>query len=181
MSGLLNLGERRVLVVEDDRAVSELLRIRLSVVGLDVRVAADGTEALKQVKEFRPDAMVLDLNMPRMDGFGVMKALAPAQMARLPTLVLTGRHAAEDVRKAIGLGARDYLAKPIDEDKFLPRIARLLRKPTEPTIRPVVRLEPEEPTPAPRTAPVEAQQPSALPPPREILRSDPFFPTPKGR
>lgn len=141
MRGLLSLGDRRVLVVEDDRAVSELIRTRLAVVGLDVRVAADGHEALQHVRDFGPDAMVLDLNMPRMDGFALMKTLGPEQMARLPTLVLTARHAAEDVRRAIGLGARDYLAKPIDEDKFLPRIARLLRKPTEPAIRPMVRLK----------------------------------------
>lgn len=156
MSELLNLGKRRILVVEDDRAVSDLIRIRLSVVGLDVRVAADGAEGLRELRDFRPDAMVLDLNMPRMDGFGVMKALGPAQMARLPTLVLTGRHAAEDVRRAIALGARDYLAKPIDEERFLPRIARLLRKPTEPT-----------PRPAGPTSPSEAVS-------RDVLRPDPF-------
>lgn len=180
MSGLLNLGERRVLVVEDDRAVSELLRTRLAIVGLDVRVAADGAEALQHVRDFRPEAMVLDLNMPRMDGFAVMKALGPEQMARLPTLVLTARHAVEDVRRAIGLGARDYLAKPLDDDKFLARIGRLLRKAPAPVIQPLAPPGPETTVALPPTSP-QGSAARTMPPAGDVLRQDPFFPTPKSR
>jgi two-component system OmpR family response regulator len=72
--------------------------------------------------------MILDINMPELDGFGVLEALG--QDAGLtPILVLTARHAAEDVRRAIGLGAKDYLAKPFSESQLLARVARLLRTP----------------------------------------------------
>ena len=137
---LQNIGPKRVLVVEDDRALAELIALRLGVWHFDIRVAENGKIALDQIRDFRPEAMILDLNMPVLDGFGVLEALGPEQLAKLPTLVLTARHRAEDVRKAISLGARDYLAKPFDQDRFMARVARLFRKAPVTSIQQVVEL-----------------------------------------
>ena len=118
----------RVLVVEDDAGIREIVRIRLRSVGYEVETARTGYEGLSKIKTWRPSAVVLDINMPELDGFGVLEALGEAA-ARTPILVLTARQAADDVRRAIGLGAKDYLAKPFSEAQLLARVARLLRPP----------------------------------------------------
>ena len=140
MNALHALGSKRILIVEDDRNVAELIEARLGVLGLQTRVAPDGAAALHRIHDFRPEAMILDLNMPVLDGFGVLRELGPDHLSRLPTLVLTARHRAEDVKLAISLGARDYLAKPFDQAQFLGRVGRLFRKAPATAIRPVVRL-----------------------------------------
>ena len=121
---------RRILVAEDDSGVRDLIRTRLNAAGFDTHTAKNGVEALMRIGELKPDALVLDINMPEMDGFGVLAVLKdnPVQ-SRLPVLVLTARHAAEDVRRAVGLGAKDYLTKPFNDAQLLARVARLLRPP----------------------------------------------------
>lgn len=118
--------DKRVLVVDDDRVLAELLTTRLMVLGCHVRTAHDGLAATASIKDFRPEAMVLDISMPMMDGFEVMARLGADKMRRLPTLVLTARHTGDDVRRAIALGARDFLAKPFEEAKLVARVGRLL-------------------------------------------------------
>ena len=122
----------RVLITDDDAGIRDLLRDQLEAAGFETKVARDGHEALDRIASFRPDAMVLDLSMPGLDGFGVLQSLQD-QAVRLPVLVLTARHDASDVRKAVSLGARDYLAKPFTEAQLKARIARLLRKPIRPS------------------------------------------------
>ena len=117
----------RVLVVDDDRAILELVCTRLTLAGYDAYAARNGAEALERLNGLRPQAMILDLNMPQLDGFGVLSTLGRERALKTPTLVLTARHAAADVQKAIGLGARDYLAKPFKDQQLLMRVARLLR------------------------------------------------------
>lgn len=121
------LTDRRILIVDDDRAICELIDMRLGVQGVRTATAHDGLNALARVRDFRPHAMILDINMPRMDGFGVMAQLGLERMVRLPTLVLTARHQVEDVRRAVAMGARDFLAKPFQDVQLLGRLARLLR------------------------------------------------------
>jgi two-component system OmpR family response regulator len=115
-------------VVEDDAGVRDLVRTRLVLAGFETHTARNGAEGVNRVLEVRPDAMVLDINMSEMDGFGVLRTLR-AQNRLVPTLVLTARHAAEDVRLAISLGAKDYLTKPFSEQQLLGRISRVLRPP----------------------------------------------------
>lgn len=122
---------KRVMTVDDDRAILELVSTRLTLAGYDVFSARDGHEAVSRISGVRPDAMVLDLNMPGLDGFGVLQRLGKVGTARLPILVLTARHDAADVQRAIGLGARDYLAKPFKDSQLLMRVARLLRPPAD--------------------------------------------------
>jgi DNA-binding response OmpR family regulator len=120
---------RRVLVVDDDSAIRELITTRLDLAGFDTRTARDGSHALQRLMEFRPEAMVLDINMPVMDGFGVLKAMqARGDTSRVPILVLTARNAVEDVREAIALGARDYLSKPFRDDLLIQRVNRLFAR-----------------------------------------------------
>ncbi len=125
---------RCILVAEDDAGVRELIRTHLDAAGYDTHTAINGVEALMRIGELKPDGLVLDINMPEMDGFGVLEVLrdAPAE-ARLPVLVLTARHAADDVRRAVGLGAKDYLTKPFNDAQLLARVARLLRAPIAPS------------------------------------------------
>lgn len=128
MSLQFESGRPKVLVVDDDPSMVDLITTRLELAGHHTVVARNGFEALHRITEFRPIAMVLDLNMPGMDGFGVLKRLGQLGLsAKIPTMVLTARHQTDDVRKAVALGARDFLAKPFDDTQLLARIARLLR------------------------------------------------------
>jgi DNA-binding response OmpR family regulator len=120
---------RRILAVDDDRAVLELVCTRLTLAGYDVFSARDGHEALNRLNSLRPAAMVLDLGMPGLDGFGVLERMGKAGTAKTPTLVLTARHSAPDVKRAIGLGARDFLSKPFNDNQLLMRVQRLFRRP----------------------------------------------------
>jgi len=118
----------QILVAEDDQDVRELIRTRLSGAGFDVHTVRNGAEALDRIRTMKPNAMVLDINMPVLDGFSVLEALK-ASGSTIPIPVLTARHAAEDVRRAVGLGAKDYLTKPFTEAQLQARVARLLRAP----------------------------------------------------
>ncbi len=118
----------KILIAEDDAGVRDLVRTRLRIAGYDPHTAKNGLEAVERALELRPAAMVLDINMPELDGFGVLSAIQDqAPDMHLPTLVLTARHSVDDVRMAIALGARDYLTKPFTEAQLLARVARLMR------------------------------------------------------
>lgn len=120
----------RILIAEDDHGIRDLIRTRLEIAGYEVHLARNGREAVARVKALEFRAMVLDINMPELDGFGVLTELK-AENIVLPVLVLTARHTTDDVRRAIGLGAKDYLTKPFSEAQLLARVARLLRPPIE--------------------------------------------------
>lgn len=126
----------RVLVVDDDRLVVELITTRLGIAGYHTICAHDGVEAMEEIRRSRPHGVLLDINMPRLDGFDVLRLLRgePALRAS-PVLVLTARNTSEDVRAAIALGARDYLAKPFDDTVLLTRVARLVRRRRPPAQR----------------------------------------------
>lgn len=120
--------KRRILVVEDDSGVRDLIRARLHMAGYDVHVARTGSEGLARAFGLRPDAMVLDINLPEMDGFQVLQAMmSERSLAKTPVLILTARHATDDVKRAVTLGAKDYLTKPFSEQQLLARVARLLK------------------------------------------------------
>ncbi len=128
---------RRILVVEDDPFIRELITSRLELGGYQTFVASDGLQGLTSLAEVRPAAMILDINMPELDGFGVLRKMRESgAIARTPTMVLTARNQPDDVRTAISLGARDFLSKPFRDDQLLARLARLLRKSPEATARP---------------------------------------------
>ena len=124
----LDPSKYRIFVAEDDPATLELIITRLSVAGYATVYARDGLEAVQGILNSRPHGVILDVNMPHLDGFGVMRKLRDANaLARMPVMVLTARNSPEDVRRAIQMGARDFLSKPFKDAQLLDRVARLLR------------------------------------------------------
>ena len=117
----------RILVVDDDRAVRESLRRSLQFNGYQVELAADGQQALDAVTTQRPDAMVLDVMMPRLDGLEVCRRLRGTG-DDLPILVLTARDAVSDRVAGLDAGADDYLPKPFALEELLARLRALLRR-----------------------------------------------------
>ncbi|MBQ0925890.1 MULTISPECIES: response regulator transcription factor [Saccharopolyspora] len=121
----------RILVVDDDRAVRESLRRSLQFNGYQVELAADGQQALDHLADNRPDAMVLDVMMPRLDGLEVARRLRSTG-DDLPILVLTARDAVSDRVAGLDAGADDYLPKPFALEELLARLRALLRRATPP-------------------------------------------------
>ncbi len=119
----------RILVVDDDRAVRESLRRSLSFNGYTVDLATDGQDALEQVAVSRPDAMVLDVMMPRLDGLEVCRRLRSTG-DDLPILVLTARDSVSERVAGLDAGADDYLPKPFALEELLARLRALLRRAT---------------------------------------------------
>jgi two-component system response regulator MprA len=117
----------RVLVVDDDRAVRESLRRSLEFNGYAVSLASDGAEALASIAGHIPDALVIDVMMPRLDGIETTRALRTAGND-LPILVLTARDSVGDRVEGLDAGADDYLAKPFALEELLARLRALLRR-----------------------------------------------------
>ncbi|WP_130342329.1 response regulator transcription factor [Herbihabitans rhizosphaerae] len=117
----------RILVVDDDRAVRESLRRSLQFNGYQVELASDGAQALDTVTAARPDAMVLDVMMPRLDGLEVCRRLRGIG-DDLPILVLTARDTVSDRVAGLDAGADDYLPKPFALEELLARLRALLRR-----------------------------------------------------
>lgn len=123
--------------------VLELITTRLSLAGFHTFNARDGYEGLARLKEVSPAAMVLDINMPRLDGFGVLKGMKALGIG-VPTLVLTARNQSSDVQEALKLGASDFLAKPFQDQQLIARVGRLVRRPA--VRAPVAQLPSESPS-----------------------------------
>ena len=117
----------RILVVDDDRAVRESLRRSLSFNGYSVELAQDGREALDLIASDRPDAVVLDVMMPRLDGLEVCRQLRSTG-DDLPILVLTARDSVSERVAGLDAGADDYLPKPFALEELLARMRALLRR-----------------------------------------------------
>jgi two-component system, OmpR family, phosphate regulon response regulator OmpR len=117
----------RILIADDDRAVRDALRRALSLGGYDVELAADGLQTLDAVAQATPDAIVLDIGMPGVDGLEVCRRLRRAG-DRVPILMLTARDAAESRIKGLEMGADDYMAKPFEPRELSLRIANILKR-----------------------------------------------------
>jgi two-component system response regulator MprA len=115
-----------VLVVEDDADIAGVLRRSLDKEGYEVRVAGDGEGALAEAPDFEPDAVVLDLGLPRLDGVEVCRRLR--EEGDVPILILTARDALESRVEGLDSGADDYLVKPFERDELLARLRALLRR-----------------------------------------------------
>jgi two-component system response regulator MprA len=117
----------RILIVDDDRALREALRRALGLAGYESVLAADGEEALARATSAAPDAIVLDVGLPGMDGLAVCRALR-ASGDRVPVLMLTARDAVADRIDGLDAGADDYLVKPFDVGELRARLRALLRR-----------------------------------------------------
>jgi two-component system OmpR family response regulator len=121
--------EARLLVVDDEPNIRELLSASLRYAGFEVATASDGQQALALAESFRPDLLVLDVMMPGLDGFGVVRRLRQSGK-HTPVLFLTARDAAEDKVSGLTLGGDDYVTKPFSLDEVLARIRAVLRRTT---------------------------------------------------
>jgi len=118
-----------VLVVEDESDVVDLLRYNLSRAGFGVMIANDGVEGLEMARKNRPDIIVLDLMLPRMDGLAVCKALKrEAETEQMPIVMLTAKSEPNERVNGLELGADDYVTKPFSPRELVLRVQALLRR-----------------------------------------------------
>jgi len=120
---------KRVLVVDDDRVIQQLLEVNLELEGYDVvATASDGREALEKIAELKPDIVILDIMMPKMDGLEVCRHLkADPDLANIPVILLSARAQDMDIREGLDIGANAYLTKPFDPVELLEVVGRLLK------------------------------------------------------
>jgi len=120
------MSDTRVLVIDDDDDIRNLVRTLLERTGASVRDAPNGKEGLREFHSWRPDLVVLDVNMPEMDGWNVLERIR--DMSEVPVLMLTAR--GEELERVRGLqsGADDYVVKPFGKQELVARIQALLRR-----------------------------------------------------
>ena len=123
----------RALVVDDEQTLAELLTMALRYEGWDVRSAGDGTGAVSAAREFRPDVVVLDVMLPDVDGFEVLRRLR-SEAPDVPVLFLTARDAVEDRVAGITAGGDDYVTKPFSLEEVVARLRGLLRRAAAATV-----------------------------------------------
>jgi len=119
--------DARLLVVEDEPNILELLSASLRYAGFDVVTAAAGTEAVQAAQRHRPDLIVLDVMLPDMDGFDVIRRLRGGG-ARIPVVFLTARDATEDKIRGLTTGGDDYVTKPFSLEELIARLRNILRR-----------------------------------------------------
>jgi DNA-binding response OmpR family regulator len=123
-----------VLVVEDDPDLGDTIVTFLKEEGLDAKLARDGDQAMRLVDQVHPSAMILDLMMPRRDGFSVLRELrADGRISNLPVIVVTAIFGLSERLYATELGAADYVTKPFELDELLERVRNVLASRAEET------------------------------------------------
>ena len=124
---MARLRKPLVLVVEDDPDLGDTIVTFLKDEGLDAKLARDGDQAMRLVDQLNPSAMILDLMMPRRDGFSVLRELrADGRIANLPVIVVTAIFGLSERLYATELGAADYVTKPFELDELLERVRNVL-------------------------------------------------------
>ena len=119
-----------ILLVDDEERILNFLKTKLKLLGYEVILAANGIEALEQIQGQEPDLVVLDVVMPKMDGFQTLKELR--SFSSVPVIMLSARGDDSDRIKGLGLGADDYLPKPFNPDELVARIEALRRRLSQP-------------------------------------------------
>ena len=117
----------RILVAEDETSLNDLLQDALRMNGYETISAKHGLEALRLIREEKPDLVILDINMPQLDGFGVIEKLRN-ENNNVPVIVLTARDQRDDKSIGFGLGADDFVTKPFGLEELLMRVAAVLRR-----------------------------------------------------
>ncbi len=121
---------RKIVLAEDEPQIARLIEFKLKKEGYDVTWRENGEEALKAIKADKPDLILLDIMMPVMDGYEVLRRLKEDEnLGDIPVIMLTARAQEKDVVKGIGLGAEDYITKPFHPAELLARVKRILGKP----------------------------------------------------
>lgn len=117
----------RILIVEDEEHIADGLKLNLSLQGYETIIASDGVAALDLWKSWRPDLIVLDIMLPRIDGISVLRNIR-LEDQKIPILILSARSTQADVIEGLKHGVDDYLAKPFDLEEFLLRVERMLTR-----------------------------------------------------
>lgn len=121
------MSSPRLLLVEDNELNRDMLSRRLKRAGFDALIAEDGAKALDRIESEKPDLVLLDMNLPVVDGWTVCKRVrANSEVAQTPIIALTAHAMPEDRDKALAAGCDDYATKPIDFPALLEKIRRLL-------------------------------------------------------
>ncbi|HVN70180.1 MAG TPA: response regulator transcription factor [Candidatus Binatia bacterium] len=118
----------RILVVDDEPEIREMLELNLKLRGYEVRAAPDGVEGLAIVREWRPDLIILDVVMPKLDGFTLLPMIR--RITEAPIILLTAKSGLSDKVKGLEGGADDYLAKPFEVAELIARVEKALRRPS---------------------------------------------------
>jgi len=121
------MAAQRILVADDDEAICDTIEDALHLAGYLTMRAKDGQMALDRVRSDRPDLVILDVNMPKLDGFEVLRKMRSLSIAT-PAILLTARHEREDAVTGLKLGADDYVKKPFGLEELLLRVAAVLRR-----------------------------------------------------
>jgi two-component system response regulator MprA len=124
---MTDINAAKILIAEDDRSVRQSLQRALRYEGYDISLAVDGAEALESIKDDRPDALILDIMMPYVDGLSVCRRVR-SKGDDLPILMLTAKHEISDRVAGLDAGADDYLVKPFALEELLARLRALLRR-----------------------------------------------------
>jgi two-component system OmpR family response regulator len=125
----MTVAEHRILVVDDEKSITDLLTMALHLQGATVAVAHTGSEALRAVSEFRPHLIVLDVMLPDLDGFTVLERLGRERQTQdIPVLFLTARGDLDDRLRGLDLGGDDYMTKPFSVEEMLLRVAAIRRR-----------------------------------------------------
>jgi len=119
--------KKRVLIIEDEAHIADGIRLNLSLQGHEAKVCADGIDGLGQWRSWKPDLIILDIMLPMIDGFSILKTIREKD-EKIPILILSARGDTKDKVKGLRYGVDDYLSKPFDLEEFLLRVERLLRK-----------------------------------------------------
>lgn len=118
---------KKILVVEDELNLRELVRVRLEQSGYEVITASDGYAAIFQARKYKPDLIILDLMIPRMDGYTVCRTLkSTAELSNVPIIMFTARTSSDDIRRGMDMGADAYVVKPFKSEVLLVKIKELL-------------------------------------------------------
>ena len=120
------MSDARILVVDDDQVIQQLLKVNLELEGYAVEVASDGEEALATFDGFHPDLVLLDIMMPKLDGWEVARRLKATEGGQVPIVLLSARAQEADVQKGTDLGVAAYVTKPFDPIQLLDLVAGLL-------------------------------------------------------
>jgi DNA-binding response OmpR family regulator len=120
------MSNARILVVDDDQVIQQLLKVNLELEGYAVEVASDGEEALAMFDRFHPDLVLLDIMMPKLDGWEVARRLAGTTGGPPPIVLLSARAQESDVQKGNDLGVAAYVTKPFDPIQLLHLVAGII-------------------------------------------------------
>jgi CheY-like chemotaxis protein len=122
------MSESRILIADDNQANCELLEAYLTELDCDVEIAVDGQETLEKIDSFKPDLILLDIMMPKLNGFEVCKQIKEDPLRRrIMVLMVTALNELGDIERAVAAGTDDFLSKPVQKIELLKRVENMLR------------------------------------------------------